>query len=280
MVDSSAQADAMSPGLPPIGVWLYPVAPVVELVGAIVLAEHFGFDEVWVADEGVARDPFVLLAAAATATTRIRLGIGITSPALRHPGHAAAAAATLDELSDGRMVLGFGVGGHESLGPFGIEVRNPVDHMRSALSAARAVLARVDGAGFTVPPHASPSRRVPIYVGARGPRLNQLASEVADGAFLSGFTDDGLATAVQHVRTHRPVDIAIYQSVRFRTRVDDDATSIRGTPSAIAHALMSVVERHRPTSIGMALVDGAPPMTMMEDAGEVLRALLATNPRR
>ena len=101
-----------------------------------------GIDEVWIADEGVMRDPVVVFAAAAERTTRVRMGIGITSPALRHPGAIASTVASLDELSGGRMMLGFGVGGEQSLAPFGITVERPVALIRDALRISRAVLQR------------------------------------------------------------------------------------------------------------------------------------------
>ena len=68
------------------GVWLYPDATVGELVDAVVAADTAGIDEVWIADEGVMRDPVVVFAAAAGLTRRVRMGIGITTPALRTPG--------------------------------------------------------------------------------------------------------------------------------------------------------------------------------------------------
>jgi len=68
------------------GVWLYPNAAVGELVDAVVAGDSAGIDEVWIADEGVMRDPVVVFAAAAGLTRRVRMGIGITSPVLRHPG--------------------------------------------------------------------------------------------------------------------------------------------------------------------------------------------------
>ena len=67
------------------GVWFFPDAPSASIVETIVAAEQLGLDEVWLGDEGPARDPFALLAAAAHVTRRIRLGIGVTNPYLRHP---------------------------------------------------------------------------------------------------------------------------------------------------------------------------------------------------
>ncbi len=246
------------------GIWIYPDAAVGELVDAVVAADSAGIDEVWIADEGVMRDPVVVFAAAAGLTRRVRMGIGITSPVLRHPGAIAATVASLDELSGGRMMLGFGVGGEQSLGPFGLAVERPVALVRDALSTARAVLRRVDSEGYSVPDFAAPARDVALYVASRGEQINRLASREADGVFLSGFVPDQLAEVVGWVRSEGSPRIALYQSARFRT--SGDSTSVSGDPAHIAGVLASLIDAHGPDSIGLALVDGADLPTMMRDA--------------
>ncbi len=255
------------------GVWLYPDAPIDELVATVVEAERSGIDEVWIADEGVMRDPFVVCAAAAGATERVRMGIGITSPVLRHPGAIAATVASLDELSGGRMMLGFGVGGQQSLEPFGLTVDRPVALMRDALRTARAVLQRRDDAGYVLTDHAAPARDVPLYVASRGEQINRLASREADGVFLSGFAPDRLDEVVGWVRSDGSPRVALYQSARFGTAGDDDPTAITGDPGKVADVLAALVDAHAPDSIGLALVDGADPLTMLRDAIEVFERL-------
>jgi alkanesulfonate monooxygenase SsuD/methylene tetrahydromethanopterin reductase-like flavin-dependent oxidoreductase (luciferase family) len=255
------------------GIWLYPDGTVGELVEAVVRADAAGIDEVWIADEGVMRDPAVVIAAAASATQHIRFGIGITTPALRHPGVLASTVATLDELTGGRMMLGLGVGGEHSLAPFGVVVDKPVAMMRDALQTARAVLQREDSDGYRVPPHAAPARDVPIYVASRGEQINRLASREADGVFVSGFAPDRLETVLGWVRSARAVRVALYQSVRFRDDGSPDPTTIVGSPEELAGALAALVTRHRPDSIGVALVDGDPLAVMMERAVATVEAL-------
>ncbi|MGV9313413.1 LLM class flavin-dependent oxidoreductase [Streptomyces sp. NPDC003691] len=76
-----------------------------------VRAEEFGFDSFWVYDTPLLHgDPFVALALCARSTRRIRLGIGVTSPALRSAPAAAAAVASLNALAPGRIVCGVGTG--------------------------------------------------------------------------------------------------------------------------------------------------------------------------
>lgn len=250
-----------------VGIWLYPDAPAHDLVDAIVAADQAGVAEVWIADEGVAREPIAIFSAAAPRTSRIRMGVGITSPALRHPGAVASSIATLDELNGGRTMLGWGVGGSESLGPFGITVDKPVALVRDAIRMSRAVLTRTAIDGYDPPAHAAPARSVPIYVGAKGEQLNRLASREADGAFLSGFDLDRLADPIDWVRSVRPIAVALYASARFRpTAPGADPTALTGTPQTIATALQALATRHRLDTIGLALVDGEDMPTMMTKA--------------
>jgi alkanesulfonate monooxygenase SsuD/methylene tetrahydromethanopterin reductase-like flavin-dependent oxidoreductase (luciferase family) len=261
---------------PTTGVWIYPDATIGELVDAIVRADRAGVDEVWIADEGVMRDPVVAFAAAAASTERVRMGIGITSPILRHPGAIAATVATLDELSGGRMMLGFGVGGALSLEPFGLVPQRPVAVMRDAIRTARAVLQRRDAPGYRVPHHAAPARDVPIYVASRGEQINRLASREADGVFLSGFAVDGLDDVMEWVRSEGSPRVALYQSVRLRSSASGDPSAVAGTPAQVAEVLSSLVATHAPDSIGVALVDGDDLATMMDDAIAVLDHLVSS----
>src|SRR5690348_5528824 len=78
-----------------------------EIVELVKLADELGYDSAWVA-EGHGGDQFAILAACAVQTSRIRLGTGISSVFVRTAPTIAMAAATLDQLSSGRFVLGLG----------------------------------------------------------------------------------------------------------------------------------------------------------------------------
>jgi 5,10-methylenetetrahydromethanopterin reductase len=252
-----------------VGVWVFSAAPASELVEAVVVADRRGIDDVWMADEGVPREPVPVLSFAAARTSRVRLGLGITSPFLRHPGAIGSTVSTLDELSEGRAMLGLGVGGNLSLDPFGVTPERPVAAMRDAIRISRGVIARTACEGYEPPGHAGPGRDVPIFVGARGEQMNRLASRDADGVFLSGFELARLAEPIAWARSVRPIHVGLYASVRFRPESPPDPTALAGPPAAVADDLLDLIERFQPDSIGLALVDGDPTVAMMERAADV-----------
>ncbi len=173
------------------GLGLPPVSPVAELLDLAVEAEQLGYRWLWVNDERLERDPFTVLAAMAERTERVRLGPGVTNPYSRHPALVASAMATLDELSGGRAVLGLGAGGtnHRALA---IERTAPVDALRESIGLVRALWAgrsvtvegRVVRARDARLDFEAPRAQLPVYLGARGPRVLELAGELADGAIV------------------------------------------------------------------------------------------------
>lgn len=255
------------------GVWMFPAASAGHLVDAVVRAEQLGIDEVWIADEGIAREPMSVLAAAARETSTIRLGVGITSPLLRHPGAIAATAATVDELSGGRFALGLGVGGEKSLGPFGLSTDRPVAVMRDALTTARAVFNRTPGDGYQPDDHAIGPRNVPLWVGTRGPQMVRLAARLADGVFLSGCTREQHASVITGIReTGASIDVALYQSAS-----DVVVSPTVSTWSDVGVVLREESMRWNPAAVGINLVDlndgSGNPVTLVERAAEILGQL-------
>ena len=296
--------------VPPTGVWVFPDVPAAELVDLARYVEDLGLDELWVGDEGPARDPFAVLAAAAAVTGRIRLATGVTNPYVRHPGVTAASMLTIHELSSGRAVLGVGAGGQMSLSPFDLQASRPFERVRDFLDIARAVATGTPAAGYSpsdvAVTQAAAGVPLPVFVGARGPRLNRLASQQADGAFVAGMPPFRYPAVVGWARSVRPIDIALYPSVAFteqaadrhrpeliwslldtppevreelgldlaavgaaaeairsgdpepaRTLVDDtllERLMLAGPPSVVGSRLAELVREHRPTSIGLALV--------------------------
>ena len=170
------------------------------MIEFIQQAEALGLDEIWLGDEGPARDPLSVLAAAATRTRSIRLGVGITNPYVRHPAMTAVSMMTVHELSGGRAVLGLGVGGNLALGPLGITPVHPLATVRTALRTIRAVVRGERNDGYSPPATAMTAPDLPLYIGSRGPLINRLASRAADGAFVAGLPVSQLAEVVVTVQ--------------------------------------------------------------------------------
>ena len=156
----------------------------------VKLAESLGYESVYVTHIA-ARDPFIVLTAYATATEHIRLGTGVTPIYARTPVATAQAAATIDEHSGGRMVLGIGVSHRPTVEHwYGQSIDKPVREMREYVAAVRAILDGEDPppgdkwpTSFHFMGYAARAD-LPIYIAGLSPAMLRLAGEVADGVVL------------------------------------------------------------------------------------------------
>src|SRR5207249_2558866 len=162
-----------------------------ESVVRAKMAERLGFKSVWTTQLPDARDASLVLAAYANATERVTLGTGVLPIYTRHPTATAQMAASLDELSGGRFILGIGISHKVTVeGMWGLKLDSPVHAMREYLTIVRAGLrdGRVssDGDHFTARAVYSAPRRqdLPIMLSALNPRMLDLAGELADGVVL------------------------------------------------------------------------------------------------
>src|SRR5580704_4883987 len=179
-------------------------ARVGELAAA---AERAGFGAVFVA-EGHG-DALALCHPVAAATRRVRVGTAVANAALRPPALAAKTAAQLDHAADGRFVLGIGVGNPVMNGRFGIAPFPPLQMVEEYVAVVRAVLAgstagHAGGLFRTgmIPLDSPPVRAdLPIYLGALGPRMLELAGRIADGVVLNLMSPAQAGKAAGLVRT-------------------------------------------------------------------------------
>ena len=167
-----------------------------EQLGLVKAAEDAGFDSVWAA-EAYGSDAVTVLAWLAGQTDRIRLGSAIFQMPARSPAMTAMTAATLDHLSDGRVLLGIGSSGPQvAEGWHGQRFANQLGRTREYVDIVRKALARerleYDGEEYTLPLPDGPGKalklmigpvqeRIPIYIAAIGPKNTQLTGEIADG---------------------------------------------------------------------------------------------------
>jgi F420-dependent oxidoreductase-like protein len=162
-----------------------------ESVARAVSAERLGYESVWTTQLPDARDASLVLAAYAAATQRVTLGTGVLPIYTRHPTAMAQMAATLDELSGGRFILGIGISHKVTVeGMWGLRLENPIQAMREYLTIVRTSLTEGacshDGEHFTARGIYSGPRRadLPIMISALNPRMLELAGELADGVVL------------------------------------------------------------------------------------------------
>ncbi len=172
-----------------------------EIVDCVKLAESLGYESAWVA-EGHGGDQFAILAACAMATSRILLGTGITSLFVRSVPTIAMAAASVDDISGGRFILGVGSSHRVQVeGEHGVPYGKPLTRVRDSVAVIRELLraGHVGYAGETVRIAGfdlwfTPLRpAIPIYVSAVFPKMIALCGEIADGIILTRSTLDTAA---------------------------------------------------------------------------------------
>ena len=179
------------------------VRQAVEL-GALV--EQLGYDDAWSSESG-GPDGISPLAGIAVRTSRIRIGTAIVPIANRTPALAAMTAASLQELSDGRFVLGLGLSTRYVVERWLGQSRDqPLLRMREYLTVVRDLLDgyRVDFVGSTIAVrgfrlNTPPRPRVPVYMAALGPGACRLAGALADGVIFFLKTPDGVKQAMAWV---------------------------------------------------------------------------------
>src|SRR5690349_17021363 len=189
---------------------LLPEQPATELLDAVDLADRLGFYGCYSADEIYHKDPWLLFAAAAERTEQIRLGPCVAPIYMREPTYIAQLAATLDELSDGRVEVVFGIGNIAMLQQYGVEWRGtrPIGRLREAHQVMRTVLDEgsidFDGDFFHysgVTTAARPAQEhLPLKIGAMGgPKSMEVAGEIADGLHTAcAYSPEALGYAVEH----------------------------------------------------------------------------------
>jgi 5,10-methylenetetrahydromethanopterin reductase len=185
------------------------------------VAEDAGIDDFWYCQDLMLRDAWIVLAAVARVTRRIRVGTAIANPFSSSPAELAMRAATMQELSGGRFVLGIGPGDPPHLDWIGLRQTRPLTGLREAVGLIRTLLrgedAAFDGAVFRGwKPGARlkfpiPSHPVPIYIGGQGPKVTEFMGEAGDGGLPIVFPPeaiDGVVTGVRAGAAHagRPLD--------------------------------------------------------------------------
>lgn len=159
-------------------------------------AESQGFEAVWQAESRLVRDAIVPMAAFASHTTTLKVGSGVTNNWTRNIGLMAATFLTLDDLAPDRIICGIGAWWDPLAKKVGIERRKPLLAMRETVEVLRELLSmeevtfhgefhNVDGVRLDVVHGRKTPRNVPIYIGATGMQMMELAGEIGDGVVLN-----------------------------------------------------------------------------------------------
>jgi phthiodiolone/phenolphthiodiolone dimycocerosates ketoreductase len=178
--------------------------PTADIVQSGILAEKYSFDSLWIPDHftdlyqtGDKVDPWTVFATIGARTKKIRFSTVVTDTQRTHPARTAHIVATLDELTNGRAMLGIGAGEVMNTTPYGLpfeSVEDRVQRLREAIEVIKLLWAStrekrvnfqgkfynlenavMDQKGVTVP-------APPIYVGAMGThRTLKLVGELGDG---------------------------------------------------------------------------------------------------
>jgi len=216
-----------------------PELPVDQLGELAARTEELGFDAAWIPDERFFREVSVALAGIAASTSGLRIGTAVTDPFIRHPALTAQWAASVDEVSGGRMHVGIGAGiaGFEALGierqrP-AVAIREMVEVMRHLWNGRRleyrGEVVRLEECGLDFEP-LRPD--IPCYIAGRGPLILSLAGEIGDGVIVGslaseplldyalGRVDSGLESAG---RSRDEIEVAIW----LHTAVHSDGAAAR-----------------------------------------------------
>ncbi len=179
-----------------VALYLQDKHPIREGMEYAAYAEERGFEAVWQAESRLVREATVPMAAFAAVTDRIKVGSGVVNNWTRNVGLLAATFATLDELAPGRILLGIGAWWEPLASKVGVRRRKPLHAMREVVEVTRRLLAMervtyhgefvdVDDVEIDIVHGDRSPKQVPIYIGATGMKMMEVAGEIGDGVLLN-----------------------------------------------------------------------------------------------
>ena len=228
----------------PIGIAFSGGPSPAEIVDCAVLAEDLGYESVWVA-EGHGGDQFATLSACAVRPSRVRLGPAITSIYVRSIPTIAMAAASIDDLSSGRFILGIGSSHKVQVEPeHGMPFGKPLTKTRETVEIVRALLrdgsvqydgetVQIENFDFWFSPY---RREVQVFVAAVFPKMTALCGEIADGIILTRST----------LKTGAAVKPIIAEAATKAGRDPKDVTVTSLLPTSVSETRQEAFDAMRP----------------------------------
>ena len=241
------------------GIEFVPDESVLKIGYMAKLAEDAGFGNIWITDHYNNRDVWTTLAVLSLLTNKISLGTGVTNPYTRNAAITASSIASINELSGGRAILGIGPGDKATFDKMGIDWDKPLSKVRETVLAIRAFLAKeqVSQAGFKGAQMSFTTSKIPIYIGAQGPKMLELAGAISDGVLINASHPDDFKFAVPMIRAgaekagRKPEDVQVCAYASFSAD-KDPAKAVNASKIVVAFIVAgspeNVLERH---GIGM-----------------------------
>jgi len=190
------------------GVSFVPDEGFVKIVEYSVRAEKAGLDYVFMSEHLKGGSIFVYLTAVAYNTKRVSLGPGITNPYLNHPIATGQMLASLNEVSNGRVVCGIGAGDKENLRKIGVSQYKPISAVRETVEILRTVSSgetvNINGKVFRISNtrlHFFETRKYPVFIGAQGDKMLGLSGIIGDGVIINAGDANECKRAIEIARS-------------------------------------------------------------------------------
>jgi len=170
-----------------ISLGISPREPISHTVQVVQNAEGLGFDSVWIADCQMSmKDCYIALALCAVNTSTIMLSTGVTNPVTRHPTTLANGFTALNEVSNGRAIIGLGTG-WTALYSIGLKPAK-IAFLEESINDINTLCEGGEVTGADGKPYhlVTATGKIPIYVAANQPRILAMCGRVADGVILMG----------------------------------------------------------------------------------------------
>jgi len=234
-----------------------------QVVNYCKLAESKDIDFAWITNHYNNRHCYPTLAAIAMNTDTLKMGPGIMNTFTDTPAAIASFMATLNEISDGRAVLGIGPGDLSTLPKLAIKGEKPVARLKEGVIQIRKLLDGeevkktgefeffdYDGAkltGVQLPG----KKGIPVYIGAQGPKMLALAGEIGDGSLINASNPKDFEIAIpiikaaQEAADRKKHDVGAYTAIS----VDQDVKKARNAAKIVAAFIAAgspppLLERH------------------------------------
>jgi alkanesulfonate monooxygenase SsuD/methylene tetrahydromethanopterin reductase-like flavin-dependent oxidoreductase (luciferase family) len=238
-----------------VGAIFRPDYPPEQAIAVARCADQTGLDELWIWEDCFAEGGISTAAAMLTATTRLRLGIGLLPAPLRNVALTAMELTVLERIFPGRLIPGIGHGVQDWMEQAGVRVESPITLLREYFVALRGLLSgeevttqgryvRLDQVRLSWPPATPP----PLYSGGYGANTLRLSGELADGTIVSGGSSPETVRRIVglveegrgRAEVQRPHRIVVFVAVSDGP--DDGEPGVFGSAQQVADGLKEWIE--------------------------------------